>query len=104
MAHYYGVILAASSNQATADIATGVLLLLVGGLLVAIGVAWGLDYQHMTTSDYQSVVRWWEKTPGIGPAYKKIVPFGQYRFFGMIVFIVMGLLFCVAGIGSLIVA
>jgi len=96
--------LAASTNNATADIATGGGLLLGGSLLVAIGVAWGLDYRQMTSNNYESVVRQWERIPGIGPTYKKIVPFGQYRYLFMIVLIVMGLLLCTAGIGSLIVA
>ena len=104
MPHSFITALTASTNNATADIATGVVLLLVGGLLIAGGIAWGLDYRQMMTSDYERMIRWWEKIPGIGPTYKKIVPFGQHRYLGMIVLIVMGSLFCAAGIGSLIVA
>ena len=102
--HFFLPALAARPNNAAADIATGVVLLLVGGLLIAGGVAWGLDYRQMTSNNYESVVRQWERIPGIGPTYKKIVPFGQYRYLFMIVLMVMGLLFCAAGIGSLIVA
>jgi len=102
--HLFVAAMTTRTNNAAADVATGVVLLLVGGLLVAGGVAWGLDYRRMMSSDYESVVQWWDKIPGFGAVYKKIVPFGQYRYFGMIGFIVMGLLLCIAGIGCLIVA
>lgn len=78
--------------------------MLVGGLLIAGGVAWAHDYRHLLSRYYALVIRWWDKIAVIGQAYKQVVPFGQIRYLGSIVALGMGLLFCVLGIGSLIVA
>ncbi len=68
------------------------------------GVAWVRDYRQLISRYYTLVIRWWDKIPVIGPAYKQVVPSRQFRYFGSIVAIVMGVLLCIAGIGSLIVA
>jgi hypothetical protein len=98
------VILAASSNRVTADIATGVALLVAGGLLITGGLVWARGYRQLVSRYYAQVIRVWDKIPGVGTVYKKIVPFSQFRYLGSIVAIVIGLLLCIVGIGSLIVA
>ena len=71
--------------------------------MVAAGLVWAFDHREWTSKFYARVMRGWDMVPGFGPAYKKLVPLGQFRYGGAIVIILMGLILSVIGVGSLLI-